>query len=86
MDTMLISLMRMDGGLVGVGALAAEVAFLHVLLGVVPGTAGVGHEYSQHEAGAEGAYEQTDSTGHSEEQTDEQGWPRSGHSQVWPDR
>ena len=31
-----------DGSLVGIGALAAEVAFLHVFLGVVPGTAGVG--------------------------------------------
>ena len=40
-----------DGGLVAVGALAAMGAALDVLLGVVPGAAGVGHEHGHHEAG-----------------------------------
>ena len=51
-------------GLVGIGALAAQVALLNVLFGIVPGTAGVGHEDGEHETGAERAYQQADSTGH----------------------
>ena len=39
-----------DGGLVGLAALAAEVASLDVLLGVVPGAAGVGLEQGQQHA------------------------------------
>ena len=36
-----------------VGALAAEVAQLNVFLGVVPGPAGAGHHYGQHEPGSD---------------------------------
>ena len=36
------------GGLVGVGALASQVALLNVLLGIVPGTSGVGRRDGQH--------------------------------------
>ena len=44
-----------DGGLVGLGALAAHVAVLDVLLGVVPGAAGVGQEVGHELAGEDGA-------------------------------
>src|SRR3546814_16124336 len=47
-----------DGGLVGLGALAAVVALLDVLLRVVPRPAGVGHEDGQAEAGDEGSGEE----------------------------
>ena len=43
-----------DGGLVGLGALAAVGAGFDVLLGVVPRAAGVGHEDGQREAGDQG--------------------------------
>ena len=55
-------------GLVGLGAFAAQVALLNVLLGIVPGTAGVGHEDGKHETGAERADQQADRAGHTEEQ------------------
>ena len=41
-----------------VAVLAAEVTFLDIFLGIVPGTTGVGHEDGQHEAGTEAADEQ----------------------------
>ena len=40
-----------DGGFVVVAALAFEVAFFYHLLGVVPCSAGVGHEDGEGEAG-----------------------------------
>ena len=43
-----------DRGLVGLGALAALVAVLDVLLGVVPGPAGVGQEVGHQLAGEDG--------------------------------
>ena len=49
-------------GLVALAALAAEVAGLDVLLGVVPGAAGVGHVDGHQEAGDGGAGQQTDHT------------------------
>ena len=39
-----------DGSLMGIRALAAEITFLDILLGIVPGTAGVGHEDGEYEA------------------------------------
>ena len=48
-----------DSGLVALGALAAVVASLDVLLGIVPGAAGVGHEHSHGETGDGYAAEQT---------------------------
>ena len=38
-----------DSSLVGIAALAAVYAALNVLLGVIPGTAGIGHEDSEPE-------------------------------------
>src|SRR5579859_1045791 len=46
-----------DRRLVGVGTLAAEVAVLDVLLGVVPGAAARGHGYGHEQAGDDGADE-----------------------------
>ena len=43
-----------DGGLVGLGSLAAFVAVLDVLLGVVPGPTGVGQEVGHELAGEDG--------------------------------
>ena len=48
--------------LVNIAALAAEVAFLYVFLGIVPCTARVGHEDSQYETAAQAAYQQTQHT------------------------
>ena len=55
-----------DRRLVAVGALAAEVALLDHLLGVVPRTAGIGHEDRQHEARTEAADEQSHHARHAE--------------------
>ena len=49
-------------------ALAAEVAFLHIFLGIVPCAARVGHEDGQHEAGGQAAHQQADDAGNSEYQ------------------
>ena len=51
-----------DSGFVYLAAFAAEVAFLDIFLGVVPCTAGVGHEYREHEAGRKSSDEQADHT------------------------
>ena len=48
--------------MVGGGILAAEVAFFHVFLGVIPGAAGVGQEDSQYETGTQAAGQQADDT------------------------
>lgn len=55
------------GGLVHVGAFAAEVAFLDIFLGVVPRAAGVGHEDGKNEACGEAAGEQAYHAGHAED-------------------
>ena len=52
------------------GALAAEVALLDHLLGVVPGTAGIGHEDRQHEARTEAADQQAHDARHAEDEAD----------------
>ena len=46
-----------DRGLVGGGALAAVVAVLHELLGVVPGPTGIGQEHRHEHAGGDGTAE-----------------------------
>src|SRR5215831_16652566 len=46
-----------DGGLVRLGALAAQVALFDELLGIVPGCPAAGHEQGQEEAGDDGADE-----------------------------
>ena len=46
-----------DGGLVRVGTFAAEVAFLDVFLGVVPGAAAGGHRDRDEQAGDDGAHQ-----------------------------
>lgn len=57
-----------DGGLVVVAALAFEVAFFYHLLGVVPCSAGVGHEDGEGEAGGQATSEQTEDAGYAEHQ------------------
>ena len=47
-----------DAGLVALAALAAVVAGLYLLLGVIPGAAGVGHEHGHAEAAGGRAREQ----------------------------
>ena len=63
MLTIDISLIRMfsDGPEVSLNGspTVAEVAFLDVLLGIVPGTSCIGHEHSQREAASQTADEQT---------------------------
>ena len=49
----------------GKGALATEVAFLDILLGVIPSTTGISHEYGKGEAASQTAYEQSEYTSHS---------------------
>ena len=61
-----------NGCLVGIGALAAVVAFLNVLLCVIPCAACVGHEHCHHNAGNEGACEQTCKSGGAKDETDRQ--------------
>ena len=41
----------------GIGTLSSKVAFLDKLLGIVPGSAGIGHENSQDESAAEASYQ-----------------------------
>ena len=57
----------------GLAALAAVVAFLNVLLGVVPGAAGVGHEDGQQHAGDERAGQQAAQGLHAQDQAHGQG-------------
>ena len=66
---MLISLMRMFSE----GVLAAEMAFFDILLGIVPGSAGVRHEYCEHKSGTESTYEQTEHTGYTENDSGDHG-------------
>ena len=51
-----------NGGVVAGGVLAAEVAFLNELLGVVPGAAGVGKEDGQDKACSKTAGKEADNT------------------------
>ena len=53
------------------GALAPHVAFLDVFLRIVPCASRVGHENGQDEACTQSADQQSQHTGHSEEDTDE---------------
>ena len=62
-----------NGSLVLLAAFAAVVAALNVLLGIVPGTAGVGHEHGHRKAGDR----------HAAEQTDNAGGPESEENTVW---
>ena len=55
------------------GALAAVVAALDVLLGVVPSAAGVGHEHGHGEAGDGHAAQQTHDAGGAEDQAGDDG-------------
>ena len=59
--------------MVGLASLAAVVAFLHVLFGVIPGAAGVGHEDGQHDTGDERACEKTAQGCGSQDDADQQG-------------
>ncbi|CAN4006287.1 hypothetical protein BFDFBN_BFDFBN_06805, partial [Dysosmobacter welbionis] len=61
-----------DGGLVALGALAAVVAALNILLGVVPGTAGVGHEHRHGKAGDGHAAQQAHHAGGAQHQASSQ--------------
>ena len=47
----------------GIGVLASHMALLDIFLGIVPGSAGIGHEHGKHEACAEAAEEQSEDTG-----------------------
>ena len=55
-----------DRCVMALGVLASEMALLDVFLGVVPGSAGVGHEHGQNEACAEAADEKAEHTGDAE--------------------
>ena len=50
-----------------VTSFSAEVAFFHVLLGIVPRSAGVGHEDSQNETATQATYQQSQYTGYTED-------------------
>ena len=69
-----------DSGLVALGALAAVVAGLDVLLGVVPGAAGVGHEHGHGEAGDGHAAQQAH---HAHRAEDQAGASRAGTTISW---
>ena len=60
------------------GTLAAVVAFLNVLLCVIPCAARVGHEHCEHNAGDKRACEQAGERGGTENDTDQQG-NNNGH-------
>lgn len=57
-----------DGGLVAFRALAAHMALLNVLLGVVPRAAGIRHEHGQNKAGGQPAGQQAEHAGNAEHQ------------------
>ena len=57
--------------MVAVRVLASEIAFLDEFLRVVPGSAGVGHEHCEHEAGAEASDEKAEHSGHAEHYSDD---------------
>ena len=59
--------------MVALGVLSAEVAFLHELLRIVPGAAGIGHEDCEHEACAETADEEAEHACHAEHDAHEDG-------------
>ena len=63
----------------GKASLTAEVAFLDILLGIVPSTTGIGHEHSQREAASQTANEQTENTSHTENDTYHDGDEDSEH-------
>ena len=67
-----------DARLVGIRALATELAGLDVLLGVVPGTTGVRHEDRHREAADERSREEPHHAGHAEHEPDEDR-DRDGH-------
>ena len=62
-----------DGSLVSERALATKVAFLDHLLGIIPRTAGIGHEYGEGEATGESANEQTKDTSNTQDATNDDG-------------
>ena len=57
----------------GRGVFAAVVAFLHVLLGIVPGAAGVGQEDGQHKARTQAAGQQTNHARRTQQQAHNHG-------------
>ena len=63
-----------DRRLVGLGTLAAEVAVLDVLLGVVPGAAAGGHGNGHEQTGDDGAHQHTAERLRTQEDTHDDGY------------
>ena len=78
MLTIDMSLIRMlsegpEVGLMGEGALAAEITLFDILLGIIPGTTGIGHEHGKRETASQTANQQPHHTSHTQDDTHEDG-------------